>query len=130
MLDSKEMARRIKAALRDAQPPVSGSALAKACDVTPQAVSGWIKNGRIAKKHIQKVAELTHKPLEYFLGNGDGARKIPIPFSEDQVQDFTNFKTVLQAWQSTDVNGRGNILAIAKAVGVVNGLKRKRGGSR
>ncbi len=67
MLDAQELRRRVLAAMDDAKPKVTSAALAEACKVTPQAVNGWRKNGRIAKRHLPKIAELTKKPLEYFL---------------------------------------------------------------
>lgn len=41
--------------------------IAKACSVSKQAVQGWIKTGRIDKKHLPKLAELTKLPLEWWL---------------------------------------------------------------
>jgi len=70
MLDSKEIARRLREAMDKAEPRVTSVALAEACGVTPQAVSGWRKTGRVAKRHLQTVGKLTGRPLEYFLGSG------------------------------------------------------------
>ena len=49
------------------RPRVTSAALAEACHVTPQAVNGWRKTGRLAKRHLGTIARLTRKPLEYFL---------------------------------------------------------------
>lgn len=68
MLDATELARRLRIAMDRAKPRVKSSAVAQACEVTRQAVSGWRKNGRLAKKHLQTIAKLTGKPLAYFLG--------------------------------------------------------------
>jgi len=67
MLDAKELARRLRKAMDEAEPRVTSVALAKACSVTPQAVNGWRKNGRIHKRHLKTAARLTGRPLEYFL---------------------------------------------------------------
>lgn len=67
MLDAKELARRLRQAMDSAQPRVSSAALAAASGVTPQAVNGWRKTGRIAKRHLKTVSNLTKRPLEYFL---------------------------------------------------------------
>jgi SOS-response transcriptional repressor LexA len=45
------------------------SAIAEACGVTPQAVTGWRETGRIHKKHLAKLAELTGRPLAWWLGS-------------------------------------------------------------
>lgn len=72
MLDAQDLRRRLIDAMDKATPRVTSAALAEACGVTPQAVNGWRKTGRIAKRHLPKVAELTEKPLEYFLGETPG----------------------------------------------------------
>jgi hypothetical protein len=69
MLDAAELSRRLKTAMDAAKPRVSSAALATACQVTPQAVNGWRTTGRVAKKHLATIAELTGRPLEYFLGD-------------------------------------------------------------
>lgn len=133
MLDSDEMAKRLRIAIKDAG--ITGSALARACGVKPQAVSGWKKNGRIAKGHLETVARMTKKSLEYFLGNGRGGKNTPnanFPVHESlrNVHDVEGFLTVLAAWQETDNTGRQNILAAVRAVTAVNGIKRKRAGGK
>lgn len=67
MLDANELRRRLIDAMDLAQPKVSSAAMASACHVTAQAVNGWRKTGRIAKRHLATIARLTGKPLEYFL---------------------------------------------------------------
>jgi transcriptional regulator with XRE-family HTH domain len=133
MLDSDEMAKRLRIAIKDAG--ITGSELARACGVKPQAVSGWKKNGRIAKGHLETVARMTKKSLEYFLGNGRGGKNFhigdsPIHETVKQVHDVVGFMTVLEAWQEADHFGRQNILAAVRAVRAVNGIKRKRAGGK
>lgn len=65
LTDSERVAERLRAALLDSK--VSDVQLASECGVTKQAITGWKKTGRIAKKHLPTVAALTHKPVEYFL---------------------------------------------------------------
>lgn len=67
MLDSKEVARRLRTAMDDAKPPVTQTILAAACGVSPQAVNGWRKTGRIGKRHWETITRLTRKSPEYFL---------------------------------------------------------------
>jgi hypothetical protein len=73
MLDAHELARRLRAAMDKREPKLTSAALGTACRVTPQAVNGWRKNGRIAKKHLAVIAAETGKPLEYFLEATPGA---------------------------------------------------------
>lgn len=68
MLDAHELARRLREAMDTKQPRLSSAALAAACKVTDQAVNGWRKTGRLAKKHLPTIARETGRPLEYFLG--------------------------------------------------------------
>lgn len=72
MLDATELARRLRAAMDKRVPKLTSAALGTACKVTPQAVNGWRKNGRIAKKHLPTIAAETGRPLEYFLGAEPG----------------------------------------------------------
>lgn len=41
--------------------------VARACGVSPQAVNGWVKTGRIDKKHLKRLSEIFNKPLDYWL---------------------------------------------------------------
>lgn len=75
VLDGKELARRIREAMDESKPPVTGSALAKACGVTPQAVHGWRTTGKVDKKHLRRLAALTKRPLTYFLDDENNLRQ-------------------------------------------------------
>lgn len=72
-----ELARRITVALDDAH--LSSVEVAAACGVSPQAVNGWKKTGRIGKDQLPKLVELTGRPLSYWLGSDDenGASQAP-----------------------------------------------------
>lgn len=59
------MGRRIKAAIDGG--PVNQAAVALAFDITEQAVSGWIKTGKVDKRKLPQLAKLTGVPLSYFL---------------------------------------------------------------
>jgi transcriptional regulator with XRE-family HTH domain len=67
MLDSKELAKRLRAAMDNHRPPILSVELAERCGVSRQAVNGWRKNGRYHKKHLQTIAEMTGQPLEFFV---------------------------------------------------------------
>ena len=73
MLDATELARRLREAMDKKEPRLTSAALAKVCKVTDQAVNGWRRTGRIAKKHLPSIAAETGKAIEYFLGEQPGA---------------------------------------------------------
>lgn len=66
MLDSDEIKRRFGRALK-ANPGLQLKDIAEFCDVTPQAVGDWKRTGRIDKRHFQKLSEITHTSLSYWL---------------------------------------------------------------
>lgn len=72
MLDAHELAKRLREAMDNKVPRLSAAALAKSCKVTDQAVNGWRKTGRIAKRHLPTISAETGKPLAYFLGEDAG----------------------------------------------------------
>lgn len=61
----QELADRLQAAMEESE--VNLADLARACGVTIQAVHGWRETGRIGKQHLVRIAQMTKKPLEYFL---------------------------------------------------------------
>lgn len=61
----QELAHRLQTAMEEAG--VNLADLARACGVTIQAVHGWRETGRIGKHHLVSIAQMTKKPLEYFL---------------------------------------------------------------
>lgn len=54
---------------------VTPKMIADRCDVTPQAVSGWRKTGRLDKRNVQIVAELTGTSVDWWL---DGSIDSPV----------------------------------------------------
>ncbi|AOJ86703.1 hypothetical protein WS87_08475 [Burkholderia sp. MSMB0856] len=64
--DTAEMARRITQALEELPLPLAE--VAAACGVSPQAVNGWKRTGRIGKDQLPKLAQLTGRPLSWWLG--------------------------------------------------------------
>lgn len=96
MLTTKELGRRVKTAIQKAG--VSQAKLAEECGVTPQAVSGWLRTGRIAKRHLTVIATLTKQDLDYFLGANDSAlTKINVP-AED-ADDVLKFLSAGAEWK-------------------------------
>ena len=132
VLDAKELAKRLRAAMDDAKPPVLSVDLAQACGVTPQAVSGWRKNGRLAKGHLPAISRMTGKPLEYFVSEnvqGKNHQGIPTkPWLSEKVMDEERFLIVFRTWQDARDTDRENLVAIAQSTRKAHGTRRKRTG--
>jgi len=45
---------------------ILGKDIATLCKVKPQSVSNWKSTGRIGKENLEKLADITGKPLAYF----------------------------------------------------------------
>ncbi len=65
---SEKLAAKLAEAISN--PPITQTAVAEHCGVTKQAVQGWLRNGRIDKKHLSTLARITGRPLEWWLDNG------------------------------------------------------------
>lgn len=78
------VAERIAEALRTAG--ITAAEAARQCDITPQAVNGWLRTGRVGKRHLAIIARLTSRPLEWFLephvASPKGAYDVPIEARE------------------------------------------------
>jgi transcriptional regulator with XRE-family HTH domain len=122
MLDAAKLAKRIREAMDGMEPPLTGRALAVACGVTDQAVSAWRKTGRIHKKHLQKLAELTGKSLDFFL-SANGTKET----GESPIDD-SGFRKLQRAWQEATPGNRENLLALATAILKLDGGKKRRTG--
>ena len=72
MLDAKELAKRIRSAMDGHNPSIRQIDLALKCDVSPQAVHSWRTTGRVAKRHLQTIVEITGQPIEFFLEDERG----------------------------------------------------------
>ncbi len=59
------MAAKLAEAMKN--PLIKPAELARACDMSIQAVQGWLKTGRIDKKHLPALAAATGRPLEWWL---------------------------------------------------------------
>jgi transcriptional regulator with XRE-family HTH domain len=65
MLDNAVMKERIRTAIEASDH--SQASIAAAFGVTEQAVSGWIRTGKIDKRKLPKLAKLTGRSLNYFM---------------------------------------------------------------
>jgi hypothetical protein len=71
--DALDLASRIKAAFAatgDRESDVK-RAICQELRISPQALNGWVKTGRIAKGKLPVVARHTGQSLDYFLGQAD-----------------------------------------------------------
>lgn len=134
MLDATELARRLRKAMDEAEPPITGAALAAACGVTPQAVSGWRSDGRFAKRHLLTISDITKQPIDYYVRDQTNQdikirhrkerRKLPV--MTEKIIDDKNFQMMFRAWQDTDAHGRQFLLDAASTALKVYGRTRSR----
>lgn len=101
MLDAHELRRRLVEAMDTAKPKVTSAHLAEVCKVTPQAVNGWRKNGRLAKRHLARIAAETGKPLEYFLGAEAGTVTVNygLVLKRDEAEAMKALQNALPEWR-------------------------------
>lgn len=64
MLDNSAMAAAIRTAIEESKLTQKG--VADAFGVTEQAVSGWLRTGKVDKRKLPRLAQLTGKPLSHF----------------------------------------------------------------
>ena len=127
VLDAKELGKRITRAMDEAE--VSGAALAAACKVSPQAVSGWRRTGRIGKRHLTTLALLTSRPVEYFIAdtvppkNGGNLTR---PWLVEDVVDADKFLVVFRTWQDGRATDRENLTAIANVARKAHGTRTRK----
>ncbi|PTS71919.1 S24 family peptidase [Stenotrophomonas sp. HMWF023] len=76
MLDNSAMAAAIRSAIEDSKLTQKG--IADAFGVTEQAVSGWLRTGKVDKRKLPKLAQLTGKPLSHF-GMGSASESVSTP---------------------------------------------------
>lgn len=76
MLDNSAMAAAIRSAIEESDLTQKG--IADAFGVTEQAVSGWLRTGKVDKRKLPRLAQLTGKPLSHF-GMGDFDHPVSAP---------------------------------------------------
>lgn len=68
------LANRLKEVIENSS--YSKAALARACDVSPQALTGWLNTGRIAKESLAAIANKLKVDLDWLI-TGDGLPNKP-----------------------------------------------------
>lgn len=76
MLDNSAMAAAIRTAIEESELTQKG--IADAFGVTEQAVSGWLRTGKVDKRKLPRLAQLTGKPLSHF-GMGEAGEFVSNP---------------------------------------------------
>lgn len=76
MLDNSAMAAAIRSAIEESDLTQKG--IADAFGVTEQAVSGWLRTGKVDKRKLPRLAQLTGKPLSHF-GMGEPGEAVSTP---------------------------------------------------
>jgi len=84
MLDNSAMAAAIRAAIEDSGLTQKG--IADAFEVTEQAVSGWLRTGKVDKRKLPKLAQLTGKPLSHFGMGSETVAVAALATSSDYVR--------------------------------------------
>lgn len=106
----KPTAPDVAARLRDALSKSSkkGVDLARALNVTPQAVSGWLRTGRIDKARIPEVARELGVTSDYLLAGETTAmrdeRPVPPPGRHDQGRKSGSLRPIV-AWEMEEELG-------------------------
>lgn len=88
--DTSSLARRISQAIDESR--LTAAQIAEACGVTPQAVNGWKKTGRIGKGHLPKLAELTGKSLKWLIDGADEPAGSMASFSVRPITVYNNLE--------------------------------------
>lgn len=87
---SQRLAGKLEEVIRESN--LKQSDIAVACGVTKQAVQGWIKTGRIAKNHLPKLAEISGRPLTWWLA-GEQTEEEP------QTNESARILNELKSWR-------------------------------
>lgn len=99
MIDAAELKRRLVIAMDSASPRVKSSDLARACEVSPQAVHGWRTKGLIDKKFLPTIARLTNQPIEYFVGASPFDQEAALGLQAEELKAITSLREALPEWR-------------------------------
>ncbi|WP_239519600.1 LexA family transcriptional regulator [Stenotrophomonas maltophilia] len=105
MLDNDEMARRVRYAFDNAGRGTQ-AAVARELGISAQAVTGWVKTGKIEKSNLPALARLTGRRVDYFL--------------DSTVTDEESGADVAQAANDDDTV---DILGYSQAAGLGDGME-------
>lgn len=83
-----DLCSRISAAIKSAG--MTKSAAAKALGVTPQALTGWTKDGKISITNLYQLAMLTGKTMEWFMAGSFVRNPVPVPSIVEVEREWIN----------------------------------------
>jgi len=89
MIADTDMALAIRTAIRESG--ITPKELAKAFNVTEQAVSNWVRMGKIDRRKLPMLASITGKPLAYF---GMGEASLPPAVAAMKNPDYIRFRAL------------------------------------
>lgn len=113
---AQQLAAKLEEVLSD--PRVKQADIAEACGVSKQAVQGWKKTGRIDKKHLPKLAQVSGKPLEWWLSiDGSDQGGLKKASGEDQLSDSFNDWRLQASPRSLATINKLELLAQKNALG-------------
>lgn len=133
MIDSKKdkqrgdniaLAEKIAEAIESS--PLSSREVADECHVTPQAVNGWKKTGRIKKEMLGKLADVLKLPLSHFISTGGvepAIKSVEHHQSGDQVT-ADEIIELIAAYKDADKKDRNLIMTSAK-IAAKRAIKRR-----
>lgn len=91
----QELANRLKTAIEGSG--YSKIEVAKLCDVSSQAVTGWIQTGRISRESLLKVSNVTGYEVDWLI-TGEGIQKISNSFKGIDASEVFRFGAPLISW--------------------------------
>jgi transcriptional regulator with XRE-family HTH domain len=85
-LEMQMIAERLKEAI--SKSGIKKTDIATACGVSDQAVTGWLKTGRVHKKHVPKLAALTGVSTDWLLTGKESTKlSLSTTLSYDLLED-------------------------------------------
>ncbi len=112
---SERLAEKLGTAIRETD--LKQTDIAIACGVTKQAVQGWLRTGRIAKKHLPTLAKVSGRSLDWWL---DGGAQ-----EEPAVQESENERILaeLQNWRLRASTRSQTVIDKLCALAQINALR-------
>lgn len=86
--------------------------LAKACDVTPQAVNGWIRTGKIASKHYPTISKELNIPIQVLHGldpDENTSKSLSEAFSGHLSYEDSDIEDLVKWWPNLPENIKNSI---------------------
>lgn len=82
------MAEKVASVLGEGR--LSAKDVAAACGISPQAINGWKKSGRVAKHHLPVLVQMTGLPLEWWIPGATPNLLRDNISSKDQIEVWSN----------------------------------------